>query len=77
MNEVEIRCPVNFGRLFMKMKLAGDQPHYVDGNLMEFACDDCKKQHRRAGDQVTRVLHRYNFLGELVESEIVYLSACR
>jgi hypothetical protein len=54
------------------MKLAGEQPQYVEGNLMEFACDDCKKQLRRSGDNVFRVLHRYNFLGELVETECVY-----
>lgn len=72
MSDVEIRCPANFGRLFMRMKLNGDSPHYVEGNLMEFACDDCKRQHRKAGDAVLRVLHRYDFLGSLVETEIVY-----
>lgn len=72
MSEVEIRCPENFSRLFVKMKLAGESPTYVEGNLMEFACDDCKRMHRRAGDAVLRVLHRYNFLGELVETVVVY-----
>ena len=70
MDHVEIRCPVGPKRLLAKLRLAGQHPIFTEGNLMEFACDDCKRSLRKSGRQVTRVLHRYNFLGELVENAI-------
>jgi hypothetical protein len=56
----------------MKLRLSGEKPKYVDGNLIEFTCTDCRKMHVRQGDPVTRVFHRYNFLGELIETECQY-----
>ena len=68
--EREIRCPVGPRRLLSKLRLSGEEAHYTDDNLIEFACDDCKRTYRKEGRDVFRVLHRYNFLGELVETEV-------
>lgn len=66
---VEIRCPVGPQRLFAKLRLDGTtEPVITDDNLAEFACSDCRNDLRRKGQQVSRVLHRYNFFGELIES---------
>lgn len=54
----ELRCPVNPSKLFMKLS----RPIITDGNLIEVACRDCR---RKRG---VRVLHRYNVLGDLVET---------
>jgi hypothetical protein len=40
-------------------------------NLIELECPDCKVRKRRAGQPVRRVLHRYDFLGRLVETLVV------
>lgn len=42
--------------------------HIIDGNLIEFSCQNCKKALKDKGVIVSRVLHRYNILGELVET---------
>lgn len=68
---VEIRCPVGPRRLLFKMIQSGDQPEVVDGNLIELSCSDCKATLRRADPSIRRVLHRYDLVGTLVESEIV------
>jgi len=67
---VEIRCPNNAARLFMKLKLEGKKPHINEDNLMEFACQDCRRIRRNLGEDVKLVLHRYDFLGTLVETEV-------
>lgn len=68
---VEIRCPVGPQRLFAKFRLEGGvSPHVTEDNLVEFACDDCKRGRRQKGETVFRVLHRYNFFGELIESVV-------
>lgn len=68
---VELRCPVGPRRLFAKFRLGGGtDPHVTDDNLVEFACSDCKRSVRDQGRPVDRVLHRYNFFGELVESVV-------
>jgi hypothetical protein len=67
---VEYRCDKNPARLFTKFRASGERPQIVDGNLWEFACRDCAKDERRTDPSVTRVLHRFNILGELVESEV-------
>lgn len=61
---VEVACDVGPRRLFAKLRLAGERPVVTDDNLMEFSCDNCR---RREGEPV---LHRYNLLGELVETEV-------
>lgn len=70
MSTVEVRCPVGIRRLFTKLQLEGESPKITDGNLLEFACADCRKRMVRLGEEVSLVLHRYNFIGELVETEV-------
>lgn len=72
METVEVRCPVGPRRLFAKFRLEGGvSPHITEDNLVEFACADCRKavQEKRR-TRITRVLHRYNFLGELVTTVV-------
>lgn len=71
MATVEVRCPDGFGRLFMKLQLSGETPTITEGNLFEFACTDCRKYYKEHGEQVSLVLHRFDFLGRSVETEIV------
>ncbi len=71
METVEIRCPSDLRRLFMKLRISGDTPKYVEGNLLEIACSDCKRELRKQGIELSRVLHYFNFLGELVTTEVV------
>lgn len=68
---IELRCPEGPRRLLAKTVVAGGHPVIVEGNLIELACDDCKKTLRQQGQPVLRVLHRFNLAGELVESEAV------
>lgn len=66
---VDIRCPVGPKRLLAKMRSDGQAPGFdPDANVVEFSCSDCARALRRSGRDVGRVLHRYNFLGDLVES---------
>ena len=71
---LELRCPEGWGacpagKLLAKLKLSGGQPSYVKpDNLIELECADCAKRLRRQGQRVRRVLHRYDFLGNLVET---------
>src|SRR5690606_31362119 len=69
MRDKHIRCPVGPKRLLAIFRASGERPQVSDdGLLVEFACSDCAKELRRAGYDVARVLHRYNVVGELVES---------
>lgn len=79
---VDVRCPVPYvhpdgtcqpGKLLLKMRLAGERPTYVHpDNLIELYCEDCTRRLRKQGrPKVRRVLHRYDFIGELVETLIV------
>lgn len=70
-NIVDIRCPVGPKRLLAKMRNAGIPPSFdPDANVVEFSCSDCARALRKTGRDVGRVLHRYNFVGDLVESVI-------
>jgi hypothetical protein len=71
MDEIEIRCPVGPRRLLFKMYQEGHRPHVVPGNLIEVACDDCKRTMRRRDPSVVRVVHRFNLAGELIESKVI------
>ncbi len=68
METVELRCPVGPRRLFSKLRLAGQEPTFTVDNLIEFACTDCRKELRSRGVEASFVLHRYNFVGELIET---------
>lgn len=74
-NEVEIRCPLGnqrmFGKLLVDSQLSKESPRVVEGNLVEFSCSECKRTLHSRGMTLSRVLHRYNILGELVESILV------
>jgi hypothetical protein len=69
----ELRCPVGPQKLLAQVLSSGERPQYVHpDNLIELACNDCARTARRAGDPVARVLHRFNILGELVETLVVH-----
>lgn len=73
----DLRCPAPWGvcsagRLLAKLKLSGQKPSFVHpDNLIELECPDCKVRMRKSGRPVRRVLHRYDFLGRLVETCMV------
>lgn len=70
---VELRCPVGDpGRLFAKVILSEDQPRVTSSNLLEVACQNCRRHMRGEGrTDVEFVLHRFDILGRLVETVIV------
>lgn len=55
----------------MKLKMEGLPPVFTDGNLFEVSCSDCARALRKEGKEVTRVLHRFTFLGQLQESVVI------
>lgn len=76
--EVEVRCPVpqqlpgghsRPGKLLLKLLVSGESPSYVHpDNLIELACDECRSNLRRRGVSVSRVLHRFDLSGSLIET---------
>ncbi len=62
--QVELRCPNSAFRLFGKLTVR--KPVIVEGNLIEFACRECRTSLKAA-----QVFHRYNLAGELVETEVM------
>jgi hypothetical protein len=69
---LELRCPDGPRQLLMKLRLNSDpdKPQVTDDNLLEITCRDCARQQRQFDPSVARVLHRFNFAGELVESVV-------
>jgi hypothetical protein len=64
---IDIRCPRHPVRLLLRI----GKPMKVDGaNLIEIACRDCRNDARRTDPTVSLVLHRYNVVGELVETVV-------
>ncbi len=63
---IEVRCP-NRSRLFTKLRV-GDYTFVQPDNLIEFSCADCAKEQTRAVGTPMRVFHRFNFVGDLVET---------
>jgi hypothetical protein len=63
---VEVRCPNNARRLFVKLRQEGERPAVTSDNLMEFACADCRR-----ALAAKQVFHRYDLAGQLIESEVV------
>ncbi len=78
-DEVDVRCPDRWsdgtcqpGRLLLKIRQRGERETYVHpDNHIELYCEDCTRNMRKAGRRVRRVLHRYDFIGQLVETLIV------
>lgn len=67
---VEVRCPNGPQRLFTKLRLGEECARMVQpANLIEFSCSDCTRRTSRTGEPV-RVFHRYNFVGDLIETVI-------
>ena len=67
MDGVDFRCPAHPVRLLLRI----GKPVVIDGaNLIEVACRDCRTDYRKAGVDATLVLHRFNVLGELIETVV-------
>lgn len=67
---IDIRCPQDPRHLFLKLRRSGESTHVTRDNLIELACDECKKTERRKDPNVIRVLHLYDLLGELIETKV-------
>ncbi len=67
---VDVRCPVGPRQLFVKLKLGEEFGSVVAGNLMEFTCSDCAKRIGRQRRCRVRVFHRFDFVGELVQTTV-------
>lgn len=77
MKTVEVRCPVGPRKLFTKLKLGEESGRYVpETNAIEFTCSDCARTLGRQRQQRCRVYHRFNFIGELIETIVEELSDC-
>lgn len=64
---IDVRCPVDTRRMFARMRSGVT----VEGNLVEVACPECARSLRKMGESdVVRVLHRYDILGECIETEV-------
>lgn len=68
---VELRCNSNPLRLLAKIRQPQSGVEIVEGNLIEIACDHCKRTHRQRDPEVKLVVHRWNVVGELIETEVV------
>lgn len=65
---VEIRCPGRFKKLFLVLR----QEYMPEpGMLMEVACADCAKDHRKVNPEIKRALHYYNTSGQCVYTKVV------
>lgn len=69
--DVEFRCVAYPSVLFGRLRLGEEGVRIVEGNLVEFACRSCRRELSRSGGTADLVLHRFNLLGELVETEVV------
>lgn len=67
-NRIEIRCPVGPQKLLAKLSQDNKQLVIDDSNLMELSCDWCSRELKKQGQSDRRVIHCYNFLGQLVET---------
>lgn len=67
----DLRCPVGPKKLLGRVRKEGDHAAIVSDNLLELACRDCRNSVQlESGRKPQVVFHRFNILGELVESEI-------
>ncbi len=76
MTTVEVRCPVGPRKLFTKLKLGEEFGKYLPNNLIEFTCSDCAKTISRQRQARVRVYHRFNFVGELISTQVEDLWEC-
>ena len=67
---VELRCPNGPKQLLLKLRTTGEKAHVTEENLLEIACRDCARKAREFDPDVRRVLHRFDFAGELIQSVV-------
>lgn len=67
---VDIRCPVGPQELLMRYRMVDAVVTIDKWNLMELMCSFCTRMGRKQDKTVKRVIHKYNLLAELCESEI-------
>jgi hypothetical protein len=72
---VEVRCPVGPRKLFTKLKLGEETVQYLASNLIEFTCGDCARRIGRERGGPVRVFHRFDFIGQLIETLVVESSS--
>jgi hypothetical protein len=65
---IDLRCPVGAKALLGKVVENGESAFVTSDNLLELACRDCTRAARRVNPKVMHVVHRFNVLGQLVES---------
>ena len=65
----QLRCPDNQARMFCEVESESDI-HIAPGNLIAVACRHCRTEARKTDPLVSRVIHRFNVLGELIETEV-------
>jgi hypothetical protein len=64
---VDLRCP-GMGNLLGRAEAAATT---VPGGVVELACWYCARARRYVGTPCVRVVHRFNLLGELLETEVI------
>lgn len=69
---VELRCPEGARKLFAKLRVTGGVAEITSGNLIELSCANCRYTLVAKGQDVSLVLHRYNIIGDLVETAVVF-----
>lgn len=69
-NIVDLRCPIGPKALLAKVVRQNDHHRMTSTNLLELACRDCRRTEKLRDPQVLQVVHRFNVLGELVESVV-------
>lgn len=68
--QVEVRCPVGRGGILLKLLRTG-AASIGEGNLIEVACQECRRAERQAGREVLLVLHRFGMDGAWIETVTV------
>lgn len=69
---VDLRCPVGAKKLLARIRQTNGPVRVTGDNLLELACRDCRvRVANETGSRPTLVVHRFNVLGELVESEVI------
>lgn len=63
---VDLRCPADMSKL-----LGRAQAVALPAGIVELNCNNCVRAERAAGRTCSRVLHRFNLLGELLATEVI------
>jgi hypothetical protein len=71
---VDVKCPIGPRELLSRIKVDPDapKPYVNDSNLMCLKCSFCTRTARKQDPRILRVIHEFNFIGELVDSTIEY-----